>query len=238
MSKKTSAPQTLYVLHGWTYSTRTWTRFVTELGEKGYEVVLLAIPGLTAPLPRPFDMNEYTTWLSEVLPSSPVILMGHSFGGKLSIAFAANYPSRVKALILESSSGVVDHTLLARSKRAIFGMAAKMLSPFKDTPLRVLLYKCIGEKDYLETPNDMVRKTMANTVGVDCLPLAGRLKIPTLIVWGEHDRITPLWMGSTLASKISTSTLKVIDSARHTPHHTHTSQVTELVSQFIDTYAD
>src|SRR3989344_6868211 len=99
----------LIILHGWAYSTEKWKSFLNLLEEDGVEYEMLKIPGLTAPLKRVWTINDYMGWLRKQVISYklPVVLLGHSNGGRIAAAFAAKYPSKVSKLILIDSAGIV-----------------------------------------------------------------------------------------------------------------------------------
>ncbi len=219
------------ILHGWTYQTDTWKPALEMLREKGLDCELLNIPGLTDGTNPAWTLDDYVEWLkNKTAAYEKVILIGHSNGGRISMAFAAKYPEKVAKLILEDSAGIPARGLRAL-KRDVFRIIAKSGSIFrKSETLRKILHTIARENDYQNATPEM-RKTMANLGSVDFDPIFQKIKIPTLIIWGEHDVTTPLANGNIMHAKISNSRMVVIPGARHSPHITHTREFTDLIAE-------
>ena len=77
----------ILILHGWSYSTDKWAPCLKLLESHGARPELLKIPGLTAPIDRPWTLEDYVRWLKEKTGDEKVILIGHSNGGRISLAF-------------------------------------------------------------------------------------------------------------------------------------------------------
>lgn len=224
----------IYIVHGWAYTLEKWESFLSELKKIGFEPVMLNVPGLTAPIDRPYTIDDYVSWLEKILEneSGPVTLLGHSNGGRISLSYTIKNPSKVKNLILIGSAGLYDKGLLVTVKRKVFGTFAKLGSGLKDNKfLRKVLYKLVREKDYRDA-NPIMRKTMANLISVDLLPRLNEIKCPTLLIWGQNDGSTPLKDGKAMHQKISGSQLEIINDARHSPQFTNVENVIEIIKNY------
>jgi pimeloyl-ACP methyl ester carboxylesterase len=227
----------IYILHGWAYTTEKWHPFLDFLKQQGIETVLLKIPGLTAPLNEVWTLDDYVDWLNKKLihEKEKVILLGHSNGGRISLAFALKYPEKISQLILVDSAGIYHNELPLRMKRFIFGAAAKAgRALHNNDKLRKIFYTFVREQDY-ERANPIVRKTMRNLLKVDLRDKLYEIMIKTLIIWGEHDRITPLSDGELMSNLLPQASLHIISGARHSPQFTHAKQVSEIISKDIQT---
>jgi pimeloyl-ACP methyl ester carboxylesterase len=230
-----NAPK-ITILHGWAVDPQNqtkWQPLISELEKSGYECEFLLIPGLSAPLDEVWQLNDFVKWLETKLAGQErVILLGHSFGGQLSIRYTAQHPEQVQQLILIDSSGIRDNRPQAQVKRAVFMTAAKVgKTVFRGEVFRKILYKIAREHDYQQAPSTL-RPTMANVVREQVLSDLPQLSCPTLIIWGENDRVTPSWMGKIFAEKISGSVLKIIKEARHSPQFTHVTEVVHSITEF------
>ncbi len=99
-------------LHGWGLDHRVYKRALARLVAAGVRVVAPALPGFggTGSLPgRPAALGDFASWLGEFLDAiavrEPVLVVGHSFGGGVGIAFAHDHPRRVRGLVLINSIG-------------------------------------------------------------------------------------------------------------------------------------
>jgi len=223
----------LFILHGWTYSTEKWEPFKESLKKQNLDVTLLKIPGLTEELKNVWKLDDYVEWLYKKIGTGKAILIGHSNGGRISLAFSLKYPEKVERLILIDSAGIYHKELSIRLRRFIFKYIAKIGRKITTSQtLRKMLYKLSRESDY-EKASPIVRQTMQNLITTDLTNSLNFINIPTLIIWGENDKITPFKDGKLMHKLIKNSKLYIVKSARHSPQFTHTKEVVEEVHEFI-----
>lgn len=219
----------IFILHGWTYQTATWQPLVEMLAARGVDAELLRIPGLTDGTNPVWTLDDYVEWLKQKTSAyDKVTLIGHSNGGRISLAFAAKYPEKVARLILEDSAGIPPQGW-RRLKRDFFkkiSLTGRILP--RSEKLRKLFYRLIRENDYGKATSEM-KKTMANLGSVDISTTFEKIRVPTLIVWGSDDTTTPLTNGKLMHEKIRGSRMVVIHGARHSPHVTHTRELADII---------
>lgn len=221
----------IIVLHGWTRDLNKWRRFAELLEDSGYRVEILKIPGLTKKSNKIWDLENYVKWLKSKIrtDNKGTILLGHSNGGRIAIAFAAKYPDQVKHLILIDSAGIFHNNLPIRIKRSFFKKAALLgkqiptLSKFK-----WLLYKLAREHDY-EKASPNMKRTLVNLISADLTPVLKSIESPTLIVWGKKDKTTPLSDAFLMKEKIKNSKLEIIEGASHSPFFSHPKETARQV---------
>lgn len=218
----------IIILHGWAYEHTKWVPFVNELIKKNFDIKLFNIPGLTAPLETVWNLDNYVAWLHQNLKNEDkVILLGHSNGGRIALAFAHKYPQKISHLILIASAGIYHRSL----KRLIFTPIAKLgkaILPFSF--LKTLLYKLAREHDY-EQADPIVKKTLINLISADLTPMLSAIGVPTTLIWGSHDRTTPLSDGRKIHKLVKNSQLYVISGARHSPQFTYIDEVVKIIKQ-------
>lgn len=227
----------VFILHGWTYSTEKWNPFIKLLKKRGLESCMLHVPGLTEKTDKAWNIEDYVEWLNEIInkEKSKVFLISHSNGGRIALNFAIKYPQKLEHLILIASAGIYHDELSIKIKRLVFGSAAKIGKKLSSSErLRNLLYKIVREDDY-ENATPAMRQTMVNLINSDknlCKHLE-KIKIPTLIIWGRNDKVTPLSDGELMHKLIKNSTFTIIKDARHSPQFTNAREVTELIYEYI-----
>ena len=221
----------IFILHGWTYSLEKWKAIVGLLNRDGVEAVMLKIPGLTVPHEKVWQLGDYVEWVKDQLKDEkePIVLLGHSNGGRISIAFAAKYPEKVRKLVLIDAAGIYHNEFRIRLKRFVFGKLAKLGRGLSDSEtLRNMLYKFARTSDY-QKADPILRKTMINLIRTDISNLFAKISAPTTIIWGEMDEATPLGDGEIMHEKIKNSKFFVIRGAKHSPHFTHVEEVEEII---------
>jgi len=99
-------------LHGWGLGQHSYKRALKRLVRMGTRVYAPALPGFggTPDLPsRHFSFDGYADWVDQFLTAvkvdEPCFVVGHSFGGGVSIQFAHDFPERVRTLVLINSVG-------------------------------------------------------------------------------------------------------------------------------------
>jgi len=221
----------IFILHGWAYSTEKWEPFIKKLKSNKFEVEMLKIPGLTAPLDKVWDIDDYVEWLNKIIGQDKAVLLGHSNGGRIAIYFVDKYPGMIEKLILIDSAGIYHNELPIRLKRLLFGIAAKTGKKFGlNLTLKKLLYKLAREHDY-EKANPIIQQTMRHLIRTDCSQVLKNIRIKTLIIWGGQDKITPVTDANILHKELSNSTLHIIDDARHSPMFTNPKEVSEIITK-------
>lgn len=225
------------ILHGWTYSTGKYAAFNAALRVKGFEPVILKIPGLTGKLDieKVLTLDDYIEWLKKIINNEKdkIILIGHSNGGRIALNFTIKYPQKVSNLILMNSAGIYHNELYIQMKRLFFATLAKVGKKITNSQtLKKLLYKFTRENDY-ENASDHMGKTMINFIKSDITLNLNNVSIPTLIIWGENDSVLPLKDGEKMHELIKNSTLEIIKGARHSPQFTHPNQVAEIIYDHI-----
>jgi pimeloyl-ACP methyl ester carboxylesterase len=183
---------------------------------------------------RPWTIEDYVEWLRKeiVEESEPILLLGHSNGGRISLSFTAKYPNKVAQLVLIGSAGVYHRGIEITLKRELFKVLAKIGKVFtKSAFLERILYRFARAKDYREA-NPIMKETMANLIAVDIVPELSKITMPVLLLWGANDNQTPVSDAYVLANGLPQAKLYVLSDAGHSPHATHTKEVAEQIKQF------
>ncbi len=224
----------IFIIHGWTYTLEAWEPCLLELRTKGFEPVMLKVPGLTEASEKIWTLDEYVLWLEKALQNEKdVILLGHSNGGRISIAALAKNPTLLSKLILLDSAGIVHNEIHLRAKRALFGGLARFGKSITQSDfIRKVYYKIIGARDYGRAPENM-RETMKNLISHDLTPELSKISIPTLIIWGKQDTVTPLSDAYKMYETIKGSKIVIIEGAKHSPHVTNPKVVAEEIAKWI-----
>jgi pimeloyl-ACP methyl ester carboxylesterase len=221
---------TVVLLHGWGCSGDA-LRPLGELLATDCKVVVLDLPGFGRS-PLPFGASndgggwgtlEYSERVKSSLDLAGIrqcILVGHSFGGRLSVRLAAKYPEMVKGLILVGSHGLKrkrspQGEIRVRAIKALVN-AAKMIDGATGSRLFAhYLAPKFGSRDYNAAGS--LKKTLVKTVNEDLTPQAASIKAPTLLLWGEEDKETPLDLARSFNQLIVDSKLYVFPNKGHEP---------------------
>jgi len=223
----------IVILHGWNSRPEKWEIVKRELENSRWQVWAPALPGFSHSLRRSWNLDDYVAWLTKWLREKKITrpwLLGHSFGGRIAIKLAVKNPRLLRGLILVDAAGIKDKSWRARFKRNFFKKLARIGRRWRHfNILRRLLYFLIREQDYY-LASGFLRQTMSRIVAEDLEPLLEKISLPTLIIWGRQDSITPLWMARIMRAKIKKSRLKIINCG-HSPHLQAPQKLARLIKQ-------
>lgn len=171
----------------------------------GFRVTLVDFAGFgkSEEPPHPYSVKNYAgdiLRLMEILEINSAILVGHSFGGRVSMEIAANYPHRVKKLVLIDSAG-----LKPRRKPSYY------IKIWTHKFLKKLGFRGLGgSKDY-KALSPLMKDTFKKVVNYDQSNLLPNIECPTAIFWGRKDKETPLYMAKRLNKGIKDSMVFWLD---------------------------
>jgi 2-hydroxy-6-oxonona-2,4-dienedioate hydrolase len=226
----TKVKQKLYIIHGWTYSLDRWTKVCKVLESRGFEIIQLRVPGLNEPSDKVWDIEGYVKWLDDSLKGeSKPIVIGHSNGGRIAMAYIQRHPGRLKQLILVDAAGIPLTGATKLAKRKLVSTLSPVARAVARNPvLKRGLYKAIGAHDYLNAPPNM-KLTMRNMLDTDKTINLAEINLPVTIIWGRNDLVTPLSDGKRLNAGIKDSTLHIINNSRHAPYFDHPEEVADII---------
>jgi pimeloyl-ACP methyl ester carboxylesterase len=177
----------------------------------------------------------------------PAVIGGLSMGGYVALAFARKYPSRLRGLILaDTRAEPDDDTGKANRDKAIAAVKAagpaafaeaqisKQLGPntLKSKPDVVALASRIGTSQRAE---GLVAALAALRDRPDARPGLRLVRVPTLVIVGEDDAITPPAMADTLQTGIKGSTLVPIPGAGHLSNLENAASFNAALMEFLTT---
>jgi pimeloyl-ACP methyl ester carboxylesterase len=200
----------LILLHGLSGSGRWWGRNVPAFADS-FRTYSVDLPGFGESRGvRWSRLDDIADQLADWLVDeglSQAHIAGHSLGGAVAARLAARHPDRVDRLVL------VDAAIRPHETRTIARPAHTMhtisrgLSGFATLLVRDLL-RC--------HPRSAVAATI-DALQTDWEPYLRRIDAPTLVVWGEHDAITPLALGQEIAAVVPGARLIILAGAGHNP---------------------
>ena len=211
--------QRIVLVHGSGCTADSW-RYQVDGLSRHFDVVALDLPGHgdSKALKQPSIEGYAKTVgaLLEQIEGRTVFLAGHSMGGAVALQVALKRPELLKGLILVATSAYLD--TLALTPDILLWAAAAVPHKFKGmffsdqvTPEALAIARADVRRSSLET-------VLGDFVACRRFDFRGRLKglkLPTLILCGTRDRITPVRHSELLHHEIPGSTLMLIEKAGH-----------------------
>jgi pimeloyl-ACP methyl ester carboxylesterase len=213
LAEKTGAtPPAVIALHGWQ---RTASDFAHILD--GLDAVSPNFPGASPAVEPPtaaWGSPEYAELVADAIrPFGPVVILAHSFGGRVAVHLAARYPELVTGIVL---TGVPLLRLQAAPKAALGFRVIKRLAALglvSQTRLEAERRKR-GSADY-NAAQGIVREIFVKVVNEDYRDAMARVTVPVRMVWGENDTSAPADAGLAASKLIPGATFRTVAGAGH-----------------------
>lgn len=221
-------PLALFV-HGAGLDHTVWAAQSRWLAFHGWNVVALDLPahGRSGGPPLP-NIHAMAKWLESVIAaanSSRAAVIGHSMGALIALETASRFPERVASLVLIGAAAAmpVHPDLLAaaaaNSQAAIdmvnlwgYGHAAGL----GGSPSPGVWMVGAGERLLEQAAPGVLHNDLAACAGYrNGLEAAARIAVPTVLICGERDQMTPLKSGRTLAQTIPGASIVTLAGAGH-----------------------
>lgn len=201
----------IVILPGWGQNKKHWVHNVRQLSKIG-PIKAIDLPGFGEELlvSDEWGIPEYANWVSNLINKNKmkdVVLIGHSFGGKIASYLSSQNPAWLKALILVATPALYRPSLFVRSKIALY----KIIKRIVPNSIREVFYS----EELKEAKKQGMEKILRKVVPFDQTLLLTKIRVPTLLIWGENDDYPPISIGKEINSLIPNSKLKVIEDAGH-----------------------
>ncbi len=229
------------VLHGWGAAIQSIAPIQDRLAPLGYRVHALDFPGFgqSGLPPTAWGVADYARFVIAYMDSvqlSRAHLIGHSFGGRVSIVLGADYPDRVHKIVLAASAGVLTlpsarqrlRQTVNRTLRRTFDLPG--LNALQPTVQRWYRERYASE-DYKNA--GPLEETFLKVIREDLVPHAARIKASTLLIWGDQDQDTPLWQAQVLENTIRDAGLVVFKGAGHFAYQERINDFIHIVDTFL-----
>ena len=208
------------LLHGWGANLKSFANLINLLKSK-YRVLAIDYPGFgeSDKLKTSFCVDDYCDIVVEFLKKLNVeklILVGHSYGGRIILKLnnRKDLPFVIEKNVLIDSAGIIDKKdIVVKIKVVIYKLFKKIfislpVSSEKKDELVMKLRKKIGSSDY-GIASRVMQETLVKSVNEDLTYCLDNMK-ESLIIWGDNDTVTPLWMARTMEEKIKNSGLVIL----------------------------
>jgi len=215
------------LLHGWGCDHAIF-RNLTDLLSDRFTLITLDFPGhgQSGEPATPWDVTEYMQQIYALLQHigvSEINVIAHSFGGRVALMLAARHPEMVRKMVLTGAAGLKKPETAEGQKRAAkYKRYTAFLNRMKRNPalvdmaekLQAALRNRYGSPDYIKL-NENMRKSFVRIISQDLRPLLPSIQASTLLIWGDADTETPIWMGQTMEKEIPDAGLVVFEGGTH-----------------------
>jgi pimeloyl-ACP methyl ester carboxylesterase len=260
--RRSGSGPALVLIHGITGSSRTWDEVIPPLAERHTVIAPDLLGHGESAKPRgDYSLGAYASGIRDLLIALDVdraTVVGHSLGGGVAMQFAYQFPERVDRLVLVSSGGLGEevHMLLraatlpaaeyvlpllcAEPLRNAGASVARLLGraglrPNRDLEEMARGFASLGDMEARQAFVHTVRAIMdisgQRVSARDRLYLAAT--VPSLLIWGERDRMIPVAHGRAAHEAMPGSRCIVYEDAGHFPHLDHPWRFASDLLEFV-----
>ena len=185
-----------------------------------------------------WGVEEYTRSVEALAKEEGIenpILVGHSFGGRVSIVFASR--NNTRKIILTDAAGVKPKRSLTYYRKIYTYKLLKRLAPIflgKERAQQLIEKRRAkaGSSDY-NNASPRMRAILSKVVNEDLCHLMPKISAPTLLFWGENDTATPLSDAKRMEKLIPDAGLVTVAGAGHYAFLENTPLFLRVVESFL-----
>ena len=241
---KEDGARPLLLLHGWMAKIEAMAPIYFHY-KKTRPVYVIDFPGQAGKsdtLDKTWDVPTYSLMVKAFMENQNINncdVIGHSFGGRVIVYLASNYKELFNKIVLTDAAGVKSKMTVKKffkiySYKFVKSIYKLFLSKEKFEKKMEEMRKKRGSSDYASLPNDIMRETFKNIINLDLRPNLKEINKPTLLIWGENDNDTPLYMAKIMEKEIKDSGLVIIENAGHFSYLDNTAKYLLVVDNFLN----
>lgn len=243
--------ETVLLVHGLFANKEQWKSMMPLLASKHYHVVALDLPGYGKSLGYPlkdYDLNNQISLIHqfvEKLGIKKFDIAGNSMGGAISELYSQKYPEQIISVAFLGSplginspkpsetdelfkQGANPFVVTTKDEfNRILGLIFVRPVPMDEEKIKKIVQKNQAEQEKLKA----ITKIVLGYRGVFDVPVNS--KIPTLITWGDKDKIFDVSGAYKLHDNIKNSTLVVLTDMGHMPHMECAGTTTDIYTKFL-----
>lgn len=245
----------LLLLHGFGSSLQTWDAWAAKLTLR-FRVIRIDLPGfgLTGESPsKNYSQDQDLATLVDFvnkLNLSSYSIVGHSLGGKMAWALAAEQPERVKALVLMAPDGFAPEAQWGTKPYEVPAITGLMKYCLPKYFVRRFIDTAFSDPQWLTEQmvnryHDMLRAPGVRaaildradqTIYTDPIPRLKRIQAPTLLIWGANDQMIPSSNAASYAAVLQQSSTVVLPNLGHVIQEEQPEIGLAQVDAFLSTY--
>lgn len=221
--------QSIVLLHGWGQNIQMMEPLGNPFSDN-YNIIIVDLPGFgQSEEPKEvWSVYDYAECINKLLTSLKItnpILIGHSFGGKVSLVYASLY--KVKKLVALASPFCKEQKKVPfKTKVYKFVKKAPVLNI-----LEPIVKKYVGSTDY-KNASETMRNILVKHVNTELYDDVVKIKCPTLLVWGTNDTAVPINRAYELEKLIKDAGVVKYEGATHYAYLEHINELIRVLEVF------
>jgi 3-oxoadipate enol-lactonase len=181
--------------------------------------------------------------VTEAAGGSDAVVLGNGYGGFVALQMAIRHPGIASRLIIADSGAVFSEAGREAFRNMAAASEANGLSAITDVAMRRLFAPEFQEEHpdlmrdrreaFLRTDPEVFRAACAQLAELDLRPELSKIRVPVLVMVGEHDEATPPAMSQELVALLPNARLKIIPGCAHVPQLQSPKIFAEMIADFL-----
>ena len=227
----------IIVLHGLMGNLSNFNEVTRFFKERNFKVIMPVLPIYELPLLKT-SVKELAKFLDNFIIHKKIkdfVLMGNSLGGHIGLYYTKMF-NKAKGLILTGSSGLYEKGMgSGYTKRGDYDVIKKKVEEVFYSPevaskeLVDEVFKTVNDRSKLIKILAMAKSAIRHNMAAD-LP---KMKLPTCIIWGKNDNVTPPDVGDEFHKLLPNSSLFWIDKCGHAPMMEHPNEFNKILFDWL-----
>ena len=229
--------EVMLLLHGLFGALSNWDDVIRQFSAN-YRIIIPMLPVYDMPVRKAGlkELNAFLEKFVDMMALDDMTVMGNSLGGHIGIMYTIAHQQKVKRLVLTGSSGLFENTMGGSYPRRGSYEYIKERVEYTFYDPNTISKEYIDEVFDITTSIPKCMSIVAIAKSAQRNNMAGELhkiKVPTLLVWGLNDTITPPLVGHEFNRLIANSKLRFIDHCCHAPMMEDPERFNILLKEFL-----
>ena len=238
--------QPLFLLHSLLSDRASFDTIVPRLSQS-FRVIVPELPGFGGSAAVSGDLADIADRMAEAVKDGAggheAIVLGNGYGGFVALQMAIRHPKIAAKLILADCGAAFSESGREAFRNMAAASRAKGISAITDVAMRRLFAPEFQEQHpdlmrdrreaFLRTDPEVFRSACAALAELDLRPQLAQVKVPVLVLVGEHDEATPPPMSHELAAGLPNARLKIIPGCAHVPQLQSPEVFLEAIGDFL-----
>lgn len=215
---------------------------------RSHRVVVPELPGFGGSKAVEGELAAVADRMAEVIHDAaggePAIVLGNGYGGFVALQMAIRHPDMANKLVLADCGAAFSPTGREAFRNMAAASKAKGLAAITDVAMRRLFAPEFQaahpdlmrdrREAFLKTDPQVLQAACAALAALDLRPELSKVRVPVLVLVGEHDEATPPPMSQELAALLPNAQLKIIAGCAHVPQLQAPEVFLEAITDFLD----
>ena len=234
------------LLHGWGCDI-SLMKPVADALKQNHRIMMIDFPGHgeSGRPPEPWGVPEYSENLIHLLKETgflPCAVIAHSFGCRVATWAASEHPDLFTKMIFTGAAGIRPRqTEEAKARTERYKKLRNRAEKLKKIPflrdaaesVEERLRRKYGSADYNRLDEEM-RKTFVKVIHLDLTDRYEKIPQSTLLIWGDQDQETPIWMGREIEKRIPDCAMVMLEGGSHFAYLEQINRFNTIAARFFE----